>query len=316
MRPKRLLLLSAALTLPLLTPVSGASAASGTVNVMYAGSLTGVNENIIGPAFQQKTGYTYQGQGLGSVAIANEIKSGIATPDVVEFADPAVNRLLKGKANGNYVKWWANFGRTQLVIGYDPASRYAKLFKRVKHHKLRWFKPLLAKGLRLGRTDPNLDPKGYRTLFAFRLAQKLYHLKHFAKHVLKSPDNSSQVYPEQVLISRLLAGEVDAGVFYLSEVKDVGIPYMKLPKKINFGDPKYAKLYATQRFKNSQGQVFQGSPIYYTVTIPSTVQDRHGAKRFVKFVLSRRARALSSGQGLLPIKVTFHGDTAAVPAGI
>lgn len=313
---RRLLLTFVAICLMLGSVFAPAIAASGTVNVLYAGSLVGVNENIIGPAFHTATGYSYAGQGLGSIAIASEIKAGIATPDVVEFADPAVNALLMGKANGSFVKWYITYGRSQLVVGYDPAGRFARAFAKVENRKLPWYKPLEAKGFRLGRTDPQTDPKGYRTLFAFRLAQKLYHLKHLASKVLGSTENPAEVYPEQVLVSRLLTGEVDAGIFYLSEVKDVGIPYITLPKKINFGDPKYSKLYATQSFKNQQGQVFRGSPIYYTVTIPRTVKNEAGAVAFVKFVLGRRARALSSGEGLLPVKPTIHGDKNALPPGV
>lgn len=37
-------------------------AASGTVNVFYAGSLVNTNENLIGPAFAAATGATYQGK--------------------------------------------------------------------------------------------------------------------------------------------------------------------------------------------------------------------------------------------------------------
>src|SRR5690348_1916391 len=65
-----------------------AEAASGTVNVFYAGSLVNLNENLIGPAFASALGYTYQGKSAGSAAIAAQIKGKIATPDVVEFADP------------------------------------------------------------------------------------------------------------------------------------------------------------------------------------------------------------------------------------
>jgi molybdate/tungstate transport system substrate-binding protein len=291
-------------------------AAGGTVDVVYAGSLVNLNEKVIGPTFQTLTGYTYQGQGLGSLAIVNEIKSHIITPDVIELADPAANTLLMGTDNGNYVKWYITYARSELVIGYDPASKFAPLFNRVRHHKLPWYKPLLAHGLRLGRTDPELDPKGYRTLFMFRLAQRLYHLKNFVHRVLGSDRNPTQTFPEEVLVARLLAGQIDAGIFYLSEVKDLDIPYITLPPQINLGSPKYVKLYATQRYTNKEGKTFVGSPILYTITIPSTVKNLNGAVAFVKFVLGKRARLLSAAHGLLPTRVVTSGDVAAVPPGI
>ncbi len=295
----------------LAAPVARAS--TGTVNVLYAGSLVNLNDKIIGPTYHALSGYTYQGQGLGSIAIVNEIKGRIESPDVVELVNPSTNRLLMGQANGNYVPWYITYARTELVIGYDPASRFASLFNQARHHKVLWYRPLLARGLRFGRTDPALDPKGYYSLFAFRLAQRLYHLKNFSHRVLGRAENPAQIFPEEVLVARLLTGQVDAGVFYLNEVKDLGIPYVTLPAKVNFGDPRYAKLYASQRYKSGAGTTITGTPILFTITVPSTVKDRPAAIAFVRFVLERRARILSSIHGLLPVTPSIHGNLRTVP---
>src|SRR4051812_33673633 len=107
-------LLALGLTAGVLVASSTAHADGGTVNVFYAGSLVNLNENLVGPAFSTGAGYTYAGKGAGSGAIANQIKGKIATPDVVEFADPAVNTTLMGDANGSYVSWYFTFGSTKL----------------------------------------------------------------------------------------------------------------------------------------------------------------------------------------------------------
>jgi len=309
-------------TLPLLLLLAGfapsgpVAAHKGTVNVAYAASLQALNEGTIGPGFTRKTGYSYQGQGMASGEIANEIKGKIITPDVVEMADPAANRQLMGKSNGSYVKWFVDFARTRLVVGYDPKGKFARLFREVNHHRLAWYKPLLTKGLRFGRTDPQIDPKGYRVIWAFRLAQKLFHLKNFERRVLGPVENAGQVYPENVLVSRLQTGEIDAGIFYLSEAKAAGIPYINLPHKIDLGERKFAKIYATQHFTTDKGQSVTGAPILYTITIPRTVKDKAGAIAFVKFVLSKRAAKASARLGLLNTKHTIGGDRKAVPPGV
>ncbi|MGH2443814.1 MAG: extracellular solute-binding protein [Chloroflexota bacterium] len=291
------------------------AAASGTVNVFYAGSLVNTNENLIGPAFAGSTGYTYQGKAAGSLAVANQIKDKIATPDVVEFADPGVNKVLMGAANGNYISWYLTYARTQMVIGFDPRSKYAPEFRKVQHRKLAWYRPLEQHGLRLGRTDPKLDPKGYRAIWVANLAQRLYHLKHFKRNVLGANDNPAQVFPEEVLVARMLTGQLDAGVFYLSEVKDLGIPYITLPNNINLGEAKYRKVYATQHF-TVNGVRVTGAPIQYTISIPSTVKNLPGATAFVRFVLGQRVRAVAGAHGLLPLKTTVGGDARAVPSGL
>lgn len=291
-------------------------AASGTVNVYYAGSLVNLNENLVGPAFATGTGYTYQGKGAGSGAIANQIKGRIATPDVVEFADPAVNATLIGNANGSYESWYFTYATSKLVIGFDPKSPVAREFVEVQKHALPFYKALQQKGLRFGRTDPNIDPKGYRAVWMAALAQKVYHLKGFKQKLLGDTENASQVFPEQVLVARMLTGQVNAGVFYLSEVKDLGIPYISLPAQVNLGSTRYAKLYATQHFTTSAGQTVSGAPIQYTISIPTTVKNEAGAEAFVRFVLSARVRAIAAAHGLLPFKVKVGGDRSAVPGSI
>src|SRR5947209_14556623 len=207
-----------ALTLPSPT----VHAAGDPVNVFYAGSLVNVNENLIGPAFAAGSGYTYLGKSAGSGAIANQIKGKLAAPDVVEFADPAVNSTLMGSANGNYISWYFTYATSKLVIGFDPKSSVAPGFVAVQKHREPFYKALQQKGLRLGRTDPNIDPKGYRAVWMAALTQKVYHLNGFERKLLGSAENSSQVFPEQVLVARMLTGQINAGVFYLSEVKDLG----------------------------------------------------------------------------------------------
>ena len=52
------------------------------VFVMYAGSLVKIFETSLGPSFQNQTGYTYVGEGKGSVQIANLMMDGFRNPDV------------------------------------------------------------------------------------------------------------------------------------------------------------------------------------------------------------------------------------------
>lgn len=299
-----------------LAPFRAAHAAGGAVNVFYAGSLVNLNENLVGPAFAGASGYTYLGKSAGSGAIANQIKGKLATPDVVEFADPTVNTTLMGAANGNYVSWYLTYATSQLVIGFDPKSAVAKKFVEVQKRKLPFYRALQQKGLKIGRTDPNIDPKGYRALWMANLTQKLYHLRGFERKLFGAAENASQVFPEETLVARILTGQVNAGVFYLSEVRDLGIPYIVLPPQVNFGSTKakYVKQYGTQHFTTSAGQTVTGGTIEYTITIPSTAKNEAGAEAFVRFVLSSRVRAISAAHGLLPLKTIVTGDRRAVPS--
>jgi molybdate/tungstate transport system substrate-binding protein len=81
----------------------------GKVFVMYAGSLVKVFEGVIGPAFQNETGYTFVGEGKGSVQAANMIKDGFRNPDV--FVSAGANPILKLMYNKpSLVEWLVEFG--------------------------------------------------------------------------------------------------------------------------------------------------------------------------------------------------------------
>ncbi len=47
--------------------IAAQSKQSGTVHVLYAGSLGSVLEKSGGPQFEQSSGFTYQGEGQGSL---------------------------------------------------------------------------------------------------------------------------------------------------------------------------------------------------------------------------------------------------------
>ena len=293
---------------------SATPTAKGNVSVLYAGSLVYIMEKKVSPAFNQSTGYTFQGEGKGSTALANEIKGKLRTPDVFISADPRVNTTLEGSANGNYVSWYMTLAKTQLVIGYSPKSKYAADFQAAANGTKPWYQVLEESGVRIGRTDPLLDPKGYSTLFMFQLAEQYYHQSGLTQKVLGSDENTSQIFPEEELVARLGSGQLDAGIFYLNEVKQQNLPYISLPSQINLGDPTLASTYAQASWTNPKThKVTKGAPIVYTITIPSTSKNMAGAIAFVNFLLSSQGQSILSGNGVLSTPVTASGDKAAIP---
>lgn len=294
-----------------------ARAASGAVNVLYAGSLIAVNEHKVGPAFTNATGYTYQGQGGGSVALANLIKARVRTPDVFESADPSVNiDDLAGAKNGNYVSWYFVFARTRLVIGFNSHSRFASAFRAAQAGRIPWYKVLERPGMRLGRTDPKLDPKGYRTILMAQLAARYYHAVGLEKSILGTPENTAQIFPEETLVARLQTGQLDAGIFYLNEAIEQHLPYINLPSAIDLGAPADAGIYKTARYTTPDGKVHVGAPILYTITIPRTARNLAGAEAFVRFVVKGDGLKLYKADGVLPSTVLVGGNVAAVPAAL
>lgn len=287
---------------------------TGTVNVLYAGSLVTLLEKHVSTAYNQATGFTFQGEGKGSVAAANLIKGKTRTPDIFISADPSVNNSLQGQANGSYVSWWVPFARTTMVVGWSPKSKFAVAFDDAKSGKRTWESVLEEPGFRLGRTDPELDPKGYRTLMLFQLDEKRTGEAGEAQKILGTSDNPDQVFPEEQLVARLQSGQLDAGIFYRIEAVEAGLPYLELPPEINQGDPARTSVYAAATYTDKKGKQYTGSPILYTVTIPSTARNLDGATAFVQFLLSDSGQKLLTDEGLLPAPPVVSGDPGAVPS--
>jgi molybdate/tungstate transport system substrate-binding protein len=275
--------LAAIFILAALAPVG---AADNSVNVLYAGSLVNLMERSVGPAFEQQGGDRFQGFAGGSNKVANEIKGKLRRGDVFVSANPKADEQLIGQANGDWVRWYVAFAESPLVIGYNPSSRFANDLKNKS-----WYEVLADPGLKLGRTDPKLDPKGALTIELLKRAETFYGKPGLSQQILGAPDNPAQVLPEETLIGRLQSGQIDVGFFYSTETSDAKIPAIELADEIA---PK----------------------AHYTITILREAPNPTGAEGFVRFLLGPNGRALLKEHGLELLKPSLSGDEKAVPATV
>lgn len=289
-----------------------AAAAMGEepVSVLYAGSLATVMENGIGPAFVKAAGYGYEGEAQGSLGAAQMIRDHLRLPDVFISADPLVNLNLLMGQDGGIAPWFIVVASSQLVVAYNPRSRFAAKFQDAAAHRVPWYEVLETPGVRFGRGDPNIDPKGYRTLFMFSLAGKYYHRDDIPR-LLGDPENPVQVFPEVVLLARVESGQLDAGIFYKHEILAHNLPYLELPPEINLGDPRFKDRYAQESYTTGTGQRVHGAPILFTVTIPNSARHRGSALAFVKFLLTSGELLQKFGFG--NVEHQIGGDSTKLP---
>jgi molybdate/tungstate transport system substrate-binding protein len=283
-----------------------------TVSVLYAGSLATVMENGLGPAFSKATGYEYQGEAQGSLGAARMIHDRLRSPDVFISADPKVNEsVLMGSKNGDLVTWFLTLASSQLVLAYNPNSKFAPQFQAAAAGSTPWYELLKLPGLRFGRGDPRTDPKGYRTLFLFDLAGKHYQRPELPG-LLGDPINPDQVFPEIVLLARVQSGQFDAGIFYKHEVVAHKLPFVSFPPEISLADPKFSTFYSQASYTTPTGEHVSGAPILFTITIPKTVRNKESAEAFVRFLLSSNELLKEFGFGIVDHRV--GGDVNQVPA--
>jgi molybdate/tungstate transport system substrate-binding protein len=258
----------------------GSSGGHGTVSVLYAGSLVNLMEHQLGPAFAHAKGYTYQGVGAGSTELVSQIKGHVRRGDVFISASSKADLKLEGAANGDHLRWYATFATSPLVIGYNPHSRFAAKFRTEP-----WYRVVTQPGIRVGRTDPKLDPKGKLTVATVDKAAATLH-----QAGLKTALSRFQVFPEEDLVGRLEAGQLDAGFFYSVEAAAQHMPTVPLTP---------VKADAT-----------------YTVTILLGAPNERGASAFVAYLLAPSGRRVLSGNRMTLMTPHVSGQAGAVPASL
>jgi molybdate/tungstate transport system substrate-binding protein len=300
------------------------SSAKGTVAgdnqnkvfVMYAGSLVKIFEDVIGPAFQSESGYPYVGEGKGSVQVSNLIKDGFRTPDVFVSAG-AVPMMKLMNTTPPVVDWLLKFGSAEIVIAYSPNSPHFGDLERVRMGEIPWYDVISQDGFKFGRTDPELDPKGYYGIITAELANSYYNDSSIKNRIFGEDRNPKQIFPEETLKTVLETGSLDAVIAYKHEAISRGLPYITLPKEINLGDPTYSDFYKRANYTMQADQkTIYGELVDFSITIPKTVKNTDGAISFVNFVISKNGSQLLETQGLNLINITFEGNTADIPFSI
>ncbi len=254
-------------------------ASKGSVAVLYAGSLVDYMEHSFGPAFERAEGYGFEGFGGGSTELASEIKAGVRRGDVFLSAAAAADKALEGTANGNWVSWYAAFVASPLELAYNPNSTFGAELRR----GVPWYHVLTQPGIRVGRTDPKLDPKGVLTAEAITSAARRLHDPALAKAA-----GGFEVFPETSLVGRLQAGQLDAGFFYAVEAKTA----------------KLATVPLTPIYKYAE----------YTVTVLNRAPDAAGAAAVVRYLLGAARAYTLKRDGLQPMTPRFSGRPSAVPS--
>jgi molybdate/tungstate transport system substrate-binding protein len=294
---------------------------TGTANVAAASSLSYLSEKVIAPSFTKAEGYKYSGTYNASGDLESDIASGEITPNVFESVGGDNITPLEPK----FTKWYVQYAGNSMVIAYNPNSKYASQFKAYADGSKPLsglFTLLQTPGLKLGRTDPNIDPQGRDFIYMLELAQSYYHLpSDTVAKILGTSDfgtaTSSQIYAESALDATLQSGQLDASSAFYTQAIELHLDYIPLPPAINLGDVALAAQYAkaTVTITSNGAKVTKsGSPQWIDITIIG--KPTPAATAFVKYTLSPAGLALYKTGGFRLATPVVTGDTSAIPAAI
>ena len=219
------------------------------LHVYYAGSLVDIMTRVIEPNFSMNNSSPIQftTYSAASGILAGLISNGVNFTDVFISASSKYDLQLMNISfnHSELVMWYLPWMSTRLGIAYSYSSPILPTFEAVVNGSLPWYHALNKDTMKIGRTDPNSDPKGYLTVILMRLAERFYNVSGLETTILGSANNPQQIYAEQNLESFLAEGALDVGFFYESEQQwGVTSGFIPLPPELDFSTPSLNNYYA------------------------------------------------------------------------
>lgn len=256
---------------------------SGDLIIFHAGSLSVPMKEIASAFRKENPDVNIMMEAAGSVECARKITDLKKPCDIMASADYSViDKFLIPV----YADWNIRFASNEMAIVYNEKSKRSK-----EINKNNWYWILLDKSVQIGRSDPNSDPCGYRTVLVSKLAEKHYKQKGLADRLLKKDVNN--IRPKETdLLALLETGNVDYIFLYRSVAMQHKLKYLLLPDEINLKKSEFSELYksvAVEINGKTPGEkiVQNGEPMVYGITIPKTAPNKKAALEFLKFLLSK-----------------------------
>jgi len=291
--------------------------------VFHAGSLAvpfSEMEKVFETEYPQ---YDVKREVSGSRQAARKVSDIKRTADVVASADYTVidNLLIPNDAKFN-----VRFATNEMALAYTDNSKYAS-----KINAENWTEIVLKKDVKVGHSNPNLDPCGYRSVLVAKLAERYYKKEGFYErlfgykalyHVGDEKRPKVVVRPKETdLLALLEVHAIDYLFIYKSVARQHGLKYVTFPEEISLKNPALNPLYAKVSFeisgkKPGQTLLKKGAAMVYGLTIPqnsNSPQNLQGAVAFVRFVLSKEGEAIMKkhGQGVIDPPV-ITGDSTVL----
>lgn len=310
----------------------GSSNSDKTVlKIYHAGSLSAPMGELEQRFEQLHSDVDVQREPAGSVASVKKITELGKQADILASAD---YNLIPSMMMPEFANWYIAFARNQIVIAYTNDSKYSSEIGQDN-----WYEILRRPDVTFGISNPNDDPCGYRSQMVTQLAENHYDdanihddlmasntgitvLSKNGISVIKIP-MSEEIEPntkkimlrsmETELSSALEMGEIDYFYIYRSVAVQHGFEFVELPPQIDLSSIEYADQYSKVNIKLANGNVIEGKPIVYGITIPNNAQQPDLAVEFVELLLSDVGQSIFLDNGQPPIVPAIASEINDLP---
>lgn len=265
---------------------------SGDLIIFHAGSLSRPFKAIADSFSKLYPDVRILAESSGSIDAARKISELGRDCDIMASADYTVidNILIPEFATDNI-----RFAANEMAIVFNEKSRYGS-----EINARNWKEILLKQDVTYGRSDPNADPCGYRTLLVLQLAGA------DTENFLKK--DKRFVRPKEVdLLAMLDVNAVDYIFLYKSVAVQHKLKYLELGDSVNLSQPLLNSWYSKAEVKvrgSALGDtlLIKGEAMIYGLTILKNAPNRKAAEAFVKFLLSEEGgRKILSEMGQSPV---------------
>ena len=284
------------------------SSASSSPLIVYSADAYVQESSALLNAFHNQSGASIAPvKGGGALYMANQ--SGQGAPSDV-FISVSLGSYGQSYLHSRYSGWAVAFASDQMVLAYSSATKSNASANQIisqfssaattnstsAYNSA--FMNLTSGNVKVGISNPNSDPAGFRGWLSLEIAGSVYH-NNSSYYINRLSQNGGNISASNAaeLVSPLESGNIQFLFIYKSAAIIKGLNYVSLPPTVNLGSVHYASFYTKFKYNLTSGSV-SGAPIYLYVTALANATDQSTALSFAEYVLNHSSEL--SKYGLQP----------------
>lgn len=281
----------------------------GDLIIFHAGSLS-VPFKLIAEEFEKENpGVNVLLEAAGSIACARKITDLNKDCDIMASADyQVIDRFLIPE----YTDWNISFASNEMVIAFTDKSNFANQINSDNWHEI-----LAKPEVFYGRSDPNSDPCGYRSVMTTQLAA----IMESNPEILKILDKDLNfMRPKETdLLGLIESNAIDFIFIYKSVAQQHNLNFINLNDSINLSRPELSSWYSNAEvsvFGKKPGEmiVLSGNTMVYGITQLKNAPNPEIANAFLDFFFeTKKGMRIIEEQGQRNIMPTLSESYLKIP---
>ncbi len=303
-----------------------ASSSGHSALILYSADAYSEEASALESAFTANTGILMAPPKTGgSLLLAQQIAQGNPVSVFLSVSKNAVAASILGSTASG---WAISFASDEMSVAYSNTTLQNSAARTIinsyqtasnTNNTQAWynlFSNLTSGAVKVGISDPNSDPAGYRAWIVLEAAGYTYangNAAYFVDRLLRNQGNITSSSAAD-LIAPLESGNIQFLFIYKSAAIAQKLNLIQLGNSINLGDPAHSTYYSQFTYSITSG-VQKGSLIGLFLTVPSTSTAPLDSISFVVFV-TRNSSSLLGQYGLRSLTPAVLYNDTSVPQPI